>query len=83
MAEGLPAESFLDTGNRGAFGNGDGEVQLHPVFERCADIWEAEGYAPLTLTGAAVDVIRRTLAAQAALLRHRRTRRFGELLRAA
>ncbi len=32
LAEGLPCESYLDTGNRGAFANGGGAVHLHPVF---------------------------------------------------
>jgi hypothetical protein len=30
FADGLPAESYLDTGNRGFFMNGDAPVQLHP-----------------------------------------------------
>jgi hypothetical protein len=30
LAEGLPAESYLDTGNRGFFGNSNEPVQLHP-----------------------------------------------------
>jgi cyclophilin family peptidyl-prolyl cis-trans isomerase len=32
LAEGLPAESYLDTGNRTAFANGGAFVQLHPDF---------------------------------------------------
>ena len=30
LAEGLPAESYLDTGNRGFFGNADAPLILHP-----------------------------------------------------
>ena len=30
LAEGLPTESFLDTGNRDAFANGGGVTQIHP-----------------------------------------------------
>jgi hypothetical protein len=45
LAEGLPAESYLDTGNRAAFGNGGGATMLHPSFapagrrvKACADL---------------------------------------------
>ncbi|MDA8252064.1 MAG: Hint domain-containing protein [Rhodospirillales bacterium] len=52
LAEGLPAESYLDTGNRAAFDNG-GKVQaLHPDF--AARRWNERGCAPLLLGGAAV-----------------------------
>ena len=34
LAQGLPAESYLDTGNRDSFGNGGGAVALHPDFAR-------------------------------------------------
>ncbi len=61
LAEGLPAESYLDTGNRNAFANG-AAMALHPVFGGPADVWEAEGYAPLTLTGKALDALRAALA---------------------
>jgi hypothetical protein len=32
LAEGLPAESYLDTGNRSNFANGGGAIALHPDF---------------------------------------------------
>jgi hypothetical protein len=32
MAEGLPSESYLDTGNRGMFENAEGPLLLHPAF---------------------------------------------------
>jgi hypothetical protein len=32
VAEGMPAESYLDTGNRGTFENGGVPVTLHPAF---------------------------------------------------
>jgi hypothetical protein len=58
FAEGLPAESYLETGNRAAFANGGGTMSLHPVFGPANDaaclIWEALGYAPLVTTGEAV-----------------------------
>ena len=34
IAEGLPCESFLDTGNRGAFEGGGAALELHPDFAR-------------------------------------------------
>ncbi|MBN9562150.1 MAG: Hint domain-containing protein [Alphaproteobacteria bacterium] len=34
LAEGLPAESYLDTGNRGCFANGGLPIVLHPDFAR-------------------------------------------------
>jgi hypothetical protein len=33
LAEGLPAETYLDTGNRTAFENGGAFLELHPRFE--------------------------------------------------
>jgi autotransporter passenger strand-loop-strand repeat protein len=32
LAEGMPCESYLDTGNRSAFANGGSVVQVHPDF---------------------------------------------------
>lgn len=65
LAENLPTESYLDTGNRGSFANGSGSATLHPYFgaER-ADvmlIMEVLGYAPLRVTGAEVERIRADL----------------------
>ena len=39
-ADGLICESYLDTGNRGAFANGSPVVSLHPDF--AARIWETK-----------------------------------------
>jgi autotransporter passenger strand-loop-strand repeat protein len=65
LAEGLPCESYLDTGDRGGFVNADGPVTLHPAFgaERCdvSLIMEAAGYAPLRVTGPEVDKVRAVL----------------------
>ena len=33
LAEGLPAESYLDSGNRTAFANGGAFIEAHPDFE--------------------------------------------------
>ncbi|MCX7379894.1 MAG: Hint domain-containing protein [Alphaproteobacteria bacterium] len=49
LAEGLECESYLDTGNRGAFSNGDGPMGLHPDFARC--IWGTNACAPLVTEG--------------------------------
>jgi autotransporter passenger strand-loop-strand repeat protein len=53
LAEGLPAESYLDTGNRGAFANADVAVQMHPDF--AMKVWEARACAPLVMSGPARD----------------------------
>jgi hypothetical protein len=66
LAEGLAVESYLDTGNRAAFGNGDAPLTLHPDFAPI--IWEASGYAPLVVTGAPLDAARARLAAAAAAM---------------
>ncbi len=49
LAEGLPAESYLDTGNASDF----------PAL-----MWEAESCAPLIVTGAQLEAFRRRLIAQ-------------------
>jgi hypothetical protein len=59
LAEGLPVESYLDTGNRHSFSNGGGLVSLFPDFSPL--IWDAKGYAPLVVTGPAVDRVRTRL----------------------
>ena len=71
LAEGLPSETFLDSGNRAAFGNAPGAVQLHPDFSR-ADTslsWDARGYAPLCVIGEQVERLREHLTARARRLR--------------
>ena len=69
LAEGLAAESFLDTGNRGAFTHGaganGGEVaQLYPDFARA--VWDSGSCAPLVVDGDRVLAVRRRLLARAA-----------------
>jgi hypothetical protein len=49
LAEGLPAESYLDTGDRVKFTNGDGVIALHPDF--ASRQWEAKGCAEIVVTG--------------------------------
>ncbi|GAN79176.1 parallel beta-helix repeat (two copies) [Acidocella aminolytica 101 = DSM 11237] len=63
LADGLPAETFLDTGNRGVFANGGKTSELHPDFAPMGVdhllLWEAHGYAPLVVTGPEVERARR------------------------
>jgi hypothetical protein len=60
LAENLPCESFLDTGNRSAFAEGGACVQLHPDF--AARAREARCCAPLVAEGPPVAAARRLLA---------------------
>jgi hypothetical protein len=64
LAEGLPCESYLDTGNRSDFANGGGAVELHPTFAR--GVWAASGCAELVLQGAPLEAAKRRLLEQAA-----------------
>ncbi len=59
LAEGLPAESYLDSGDRGKFANGGRVVTLFPDFS--SRVWEAAGYAPLVVAGPQLVAIRRRL----------------------
>jgi hypothetical protein len=66
-AEGLPAESYLDTGDRADFANGGAAMTLHPAWGGAARdvtlIHEALGAAPLRVAGPEVDRVRALLAA--------------------
>ena len=62
-AEGLPCETYLDTGNRHAFVEGGPSVQLHPEFARA--VWKREGCARLVTDSAGLSGVREMLAAQA------------------
>jgi autotransporter passenger strand-loop-strand repeat protein len=68
FAEGMPAESYLDTGNRGAFANGGGATVLHPDF--ALSVWEAEACARLVVDGPELVAVRKALLARAAALGH-------------
>lgn len=72
LAEGLACESYLDTGNRAAFANAGGAVQMQPDFAR--RIWESRACAPLVTEGPAVIAARRSLLRRAASLGFARTR---------
>ena len=62
VADGLPAESYLDTGNRGDFANGGGVRTLHPNFG--ANAWHERACAPLVTDGALLGSVRAQLAAR-------------------
>jgi hypothetical protein len=59
LADGLPSESWLPTLDRSAFANGGGPLALHPDFH--SHVWEAEGCAPLVVTGALLADVRARL----------------------
>ena len=55
LAEGLPVESYLDSGDRSNFDNGDGVIRLFPDFSTRSPnaclLWETQSCAPLIVTG--------------------------------
>jgi hypothetical protein len=63
LAQGLPAESYLDTGDRCDFANGGAPVRWFPEFS--VRMWEAYGCAPLIVTGSTLNAARRLLSARA------------------
>ena len=71
LAEGLPAETYLETGGRAAFENG-GAMQMHPDFApdeaQIGQIWHDCGYAPLLGANGQLDRVARQLALQAVML---------------
>jgi hypothetical protein len=70
LADGLPAESYLDTGNRGFFSNGGTALVLHPDLtdERPYPDRETGSCAPFVWDEASVRPIWRSLADRAAAL---------------
>jgi Hint domain len=72
LAEGLPVESYLETGGRGAFENSGGPISLHPDFmsdeARAAAIWCRRGYAPRLGSDGQLERARLKVLLQAQLL---------------
>jgi autotransporter passenger strand-loop-strand repeat protein len=72
LAEGLPAESYLDAGDRPSFA-ASAVTQLHPDFglgrRDAAFLWDALACAPLRVMGREVELVRARLAARAAARR--------------
>jgi Hint domain len=62
LAEDLPAESYLDVGNRSAFINGGAFIDAHPDFK--PKKW-AEACAPQVLEGELVERVRTSLVSRA------------------
>ena len=66
FAEGMTAESYLETGDRTSFANGAPATALHPLWGSEARdvgmIFEALGAAPLRITGPEVARVRALLA---------------------
>jgi hypothetical protein len=73
LAEGLPVESYLDTGDRRDFGDADGTVRLFPEFTmRLSEpslVWDGRGFARLVVTGPELDATRLQLERRARLIR--------------
>ena len=67
LAEGLPAESYLDTGNRAYFSNSGLALVLHPEFHVNAGLksWEEHACAPFAIAPEVVEPEWRVLAARA------------------
>lgn len=59
LAQGLPCESYLDTGNRSAFANGGTMAILHADFAR--GVWAATACAELVLEGPRLTAVRKAL----------------------
>ena len=66
IAEGLPAESYLDTGDRSNFANGGALAKFHSDFAERAR--EAEACAPLVVAGPKVEAARASVGALAAAI---------------
>lgn len=71
LAEGLPAESYLDTGNRIFFLNNPNGTALHP--DLAAEIFAANACAPSAHAGPLVQAVRGRLTARALALGFRIT----------
>jgi hypothetical protein len=74
LAEGAPAESYLDTGNRAFFSNGGLALVLHPEFAVNAHLqcWQTDACAPLTVSREAVKPIWQSLVDRAESLGYQR-----------
>jgi hypothetical protein len=70
LAEGLPAESYIDTGNRGFFENADAPMILHPDLHDISDLptREANSCMPFVSDAATVRPVWLSLARRAANL---------------
>lgn len=69
LANGMPAESYLEAGGRSRFGNAGTVVTLHPDFSTREPV--RPGCAPLVQFGPVLDRVRRRLAADLARRKRR------------
>jgi hypothetical protein len=60
LAENMPVETYLDTGNRGNFAHQEGTAWRSPVFGRGTQ-WNEAAYAPLCIAGPKLRAIRQKL----------------------
>jgi collagen type I/II/III/V/XI/XXIV/XXVII alpha len=71
LAEGLPAESYLDIGEERFFAGTGADVVPHPAWrrERCdvATIWETQAAAPMCMSGPTLARVRDHLTRRAAI----------------
>ena len=72
LAEGLPAETYLDTGNRAMFDNAGQALLLHPEFHINTALrgWDTDACAPLATTAEQIAPVWHRLAARAQSLGH-------------
>jgi hypothetical protein len=63
LAEGLPAESYLDSGCRGALQGAQLVAGALGEPDRNYMVWESLGYRPLTVSGPALAALRARLGA--------------------
>lgn len=74
FANGLPCESYLDTGNRAAFANAGSLVALNACFEAAStyseSIWSEQSCAPLVRGGWRLTAAKQSLLARAIALGH-------------
>jgi hypothetical protein len=70
LAEGLPAETYLDTGDRAKF-SGTEVITLHPDFS--VRVLEAMGCAPVVVTGPQLAAVRKRIDAHAEPVLRRRS----------
>jgi len=69
LAEGLPAESYLENNDRSSFENGGDVLVLHPDFSRWN--WDGRACAELKVVGPEVDAVRAKLERRARRARKR------------
>ena len=81
LADGLPAESYLDTGNRGDFANGGAAMRRLPDEAAARAIWAAKGCAGLCIAGPEVMAVRAGLLERLAGLGHGMTDDPGLMIR--